>query len=80
MTGASGIDNFIGIGRDIYANVASNTTVIGNNSTTAFKPRGQLQLDSQNTVSSSTTNTVTNKIKIQVAGTTYYLLASTSGT
>ena len=32
------------------------------------------------TVSSSTTNTVTNKIPIVINGTTYYLLASTSGT
>ncbi len=30
-------------------------------------------------VSSSTTNTVTNKIAINIGGTTYYLLASTSG-
>ena len=32
------------------------------------------------TVSASTTNTVTNKIAISINGTTYYLLASTSGT
>lgn len=31
-------------------------------------------------VSASTTNTVTNKIAIVLNGTTYYLLASTSGT
>ena len=31
-------------------------------------------------VSSSSTNTVTNKIAINIGGTTYYLLASTSGT
>lgn len=31
-------------------------------------------------VSSSSTNTVTNKIAITINGTTYYLLASTSGT
>lgn len=31
-------------------------------------------------VSSSTTNTVTNKIAVSIGGTTYYLLASTSGT
>ena len=31
-------------------------------------------------VSASTTNTVTNKIAINIGGTTYYLLASTSGT
>jgi hypothetical protein len=32
------------------------------------------------TPSASTTNTVTNKIAIVINGTTYYLLASTSGT
>lgn len=31
-------------------------------------------------VSASTTNTVTNKIAVNINGTTYYLLASTSGT
>lgn len=31
------------------------------------------------TLSSSTTNTVTNKIAVSIGGTTYYLLASTSG-
>ena len=31
-------------------------------------------------VSASTTNTVTNKIAINIGGTVYYLLASTSGT
>ena len=31
------------------------------------------------TASTSTTNTVTNKIAVQINGTTYYLLASTSG-
>ena len=31
-------------------------------------------------VSASTTNTVTNKIAINIGGTRYYLLASTSGT
>jgi len=30
-------------------------------------------------LSSSTTNTVTNKIAVNIGGTTYYLLASTSG-
>jgi len=32
------------------------------------------------TPSSSSTNTVTNKIAVVIGGTTYYLLASTSGT
>jgi hypothetical protein len=31
-------------------------------------------------VSSSSTNTVTNKIAINIGGTVYYILASTSGT
>jgi hypothetical protein len=31
-------------------------------------------------VSASTTNTVTNKIAVNINGTVYYLLASTSGT
>jgi NaMN:DMB phosphoribosyltransferase len=30
--------------------------------------------------SASTTNTVTNKIAVNIGGTVYYLLASTSGT
>jgi hypothetical protein len=32
------------------------------------------------TASASTTNTVTNKIAVNIGGVTYYLLASTSGT
>ena len=35
---------------------------------------------SSTAVSSSTTNTVTNKIAVNIGGTVYYLLASTSGT
>ena len=31
-------------------------------------------------VSASTTNTITNKVAINIGGTVYYLLASTSGT
>jgi hypothetical protein len=31
-------------------------------------------------VSASTANTVTNKIAVNISGTVYYLLASTSGT
>ena len=41
---------------------------------------GELRLGSGQTVSASVSNTVTNKIKIIINGTTYYLLASTSGT
>ena len=40
---------------------------------------GKLTLSGQ-TVSSSSTNTVTNKVAIVINGVTYYLLASTSGT
>lgn len=40
---------------------------------------GELQLGAGQVVSASTTNTVTNKIRIIINGTTYYLLASTSG-
>lgn len=35
---------------------------------------------SSTAVSSSTDNTVTNKIAVNIGGTVYYLLASTSGT
>ena len=31
-------------------------------------------------ITASTTNTITNKIAVSIGGTTYYLLASTSGT
>ncbi len=41
---------------------------------------GELRLGSGQTVSASVINTVTNKVKIIINGTTYYLLASTSGT
>ncbi|MDE3022478.1 MAG: hypothetical protein KGI54_11535 [Pseudomonadota bacterium] len=40
---------------------------------------GKVSITGQ-TVSASTTNTVTNKVAIVINGTTYYLLASTSGT
>ena len=39
---------------------------------------GAIQLGTGNTLSASTTNTITNKIKIIVNGTTLYILASTS--
>ncbi len=39
---------------------------------------GALKLSSANTVNSSTTNTITNKVKINVGGTDYYFLVSTS--
>jgi len=41
---------------------------------------GELKLGTGNTVTASSTNSVTNKIKLVVNGTTYYLLASTSAT
>ena len=41
---------------------------------------GELRLGTGNTVTASVVNTVTNKIKLVVNGTTYYLLASTSST
>ena len=41
---------------------------------------GELKLGSGQTVSASVLSTVTNKIKLVVNGTTYYLLASTSST
>jgi hypothetical protein len=42
--------------------------------------QGELQLGSGQVVSASVINTVTNKVKLIINGTTYYLLASTSGT
>ena len=44
----------------------------------AIDATGKVALTGQ-TVSASTTNTITNKIKINVNGVDYYLLASTSG-
>lgn len=45
----------------------------------SFAASGAVSLAGQ-TVSASTTNTVTNKLAVVINGTTYYLLASTSGT
>jgi hypothetical protein len=42
--------------------------------------QGELQLGSGQVVSASVLSTVTNKVKLIINGTTYYLLASTSGT
>lgn len=39
---------------------------------------GELRLSASNTVSGSVLSTVTNKIKVNVGGTDYYLLANTS--
>jgi hypothetical protein len=52
--------------------------VAGTNTITAPALTGNMLVSTA--VSASTTNTVTNKIAINIGGTTYYLLASTSGT
>jgi hypothetical protein len=52
--------------------------VAGSNTATLPASTGTVVV-SEN-VSASTTNTVTNKIRVVIGGTTYYLLASTSGT
>jgi hypothetical protein len=54
------------------------TGVAGTNTLTLPAATGNVLASTA--VSSSTTNTVTNKIAINIGGTTYYLLASTSGT
>lgn len=54
------------------ANTASDTTI------TTPAVTGNMLVSTA--VSSSTTNTVTNKIAVSIGGVTYYLLASTSGT
>lgn len=47
---------------------------------TATMPAGTGTVIVSTAVSASTTNTVTNKVAINIGGTVYYLLASTSGT
>jgi hypothetical protein len=54
------------------------TAVAGTNTATFPAATGTVVVSTA--VSASTTNTVTNKIAINIGGTTYYLLASTSGT
>jgi len=54
------------------------TAVAGTNTLTLPAATGTVLASTA--VSSSSTNTVTNKIAINIGGTTYYLLASTSGT
>jgi len=49
------------------------TAVLSGSATGVISLNGQV-------VSASTTNTVTNKVAMSINGTTYYLLASTSGT
>ena len=56
----------------------SPTAVAGTNTLTLPAATGTVLASTA--VSSSSTNTVTNKIAINIGGTTYYLLASTSGT
>jgi hypothetical protein len=77
----SGLTNLTTVGYNTQndALAASNTTILGNSSATTAVIHGKVRLDSTY-LSSSTTNTVTNKIKVNIGGTDYYLLASTSGT
>ena len=49
-------------------------------STTLTLPTATGNVLASTAVSASVTNTVTNKIAVNIGGTTYYLLASTSGT
>jgi hypothetical protein len=49
-------------------------------STTLTLPAASGNVLASTAVSASVTNTVTNKIAVDIGGTTYYLLASTSGT
>jgi len=56
----------------------SPTAVSGTNTVTLPATTGTALVSSA--VSTSTTNTVTNKVAINIGGTVYYLLASTSGT
>ena len=56
----------------------SPTAVSGTNTVTLPATTGTALVSSA--VSASTTNTVTNKVAINIGGTVYYLLASTSGT
>jgi hypothetical protein len=65
-----------------YGNIASATgrfNLYMNGTATNFL-QGELTLGTGQVVSASVTNTVTNKVKLIINGTTYYLLASTSGT
>jgi hypothetical protein len=48
--------------------------------TTLTLPAASGNVLASTAVSASVTNTVTNKIAVDIGGTTYYLLASTSGT
>ena len=52
--------------------------IAGTNTATLPAATGNILVETA--LSSSTTNTVTNKIAVNIGGTTYYLLASTSGT
>ena len=61
-----------------YTQIQANATA-GNNTLT-LPTVDAATIIATTAVSSSTTNTVTNKLAISVNGTTYYLLASTSGT
>ena len=52
--------------------------IAGTNTATFPAATGTILVETA--LSASTTNTVTNKVSINIGGTTYYLLASTSGT
>jgi DUF4097 and DUF4098 domain-containing protein YvlB len=70
------------IGANIATPEVSNNIILADGAGTIrmqFSNTGALGLTGP-AVSSSSTNTVTNKIAITVNGTQYYLLASTSGT
>jgi hypothetical protein len=54
------------------------TAIAGTNTATLPAATGTVLVGAA--PSASSTNTVTNKIAVNIGGTTYYLLASTSGT
>jgi len=59
------------------ANIISPTSTASDTTITSPAVTGNMLVSTA--VSSSTTNTVTNKIAVSIGGVTYYLLASTSG-
>jgi hypothetical protein len=80
-SGASNNNTIVGARINTGGTSVSDSIFIGDGNGTVrlkFDNTGQLSLTGP-TVSSSTTNTVTNKIAITINGTLYYLLASTSG-
>lgn len=59
------------------ANVLNPTSTASDTTITTPAVTGNMLVSTA--VSSSTTNTVTNKVAVSIGGVTYYLLASTSG-